>query len=288
MNLNKDLTIIIVLYNSSNIIFECLKRLNKFKIIIVDNGNNELILKELKNFKNIENIISKNKNLGFGNAINFGFEYVKTDYFLVLNPDVILDETSINELLSIAKKDINCAIAAPYIGTDEDGYSMLPEQGKSVIRTKDEIDCSKLLNNLKPDGNLCVQVTKGCALLINSKHFINVGMFTKKFFLFWEEVDLCRKFLNKKFSIIVSPKANANHKAGTSANRNLFVYITRVFHSEKSPLYYFNVKRNSFSLFKIIIKYLFRAITYLFILNFKNSLKNLIKLSAIISYIFFG
>ena len=286
INLNKDLTIIIVLYKSSNIIFECLKSLTNFKIIIVDNGNNKKILNKLNNYENIERIISKKKNLGFGNAINFGFEYIKTNYFLVLNPDVILDENTINELLTVSKRNSNCAIAAPYIASDKDGYSMLPENGKSVIRTREQINCSKLLNNLKPSGDLCVQVTKGCSLLINSKHFIDVGMFNRKYFLFWEEVDLCRKFLKKKLSIIVSSKAFAHHKAGTSAKKSLSAYITRIFHSEKSPLLYFNVKKNSLSMYFIILRYLFRSISYFCILNFKNSLKNIVKLSAILSYIF--
>jgi GT2 family glycosyltransferase len=288
MNLNKDLTIIIVLYRSSKIIFDCLKSLNNFKIIIVDNGHNEKVLTKLNIYKNIEKIISKKRNLGFGNAINFAFEYIKTDYFLVLNPDVTLDENSIKELLTLSKKNSNCAISAPYIATDNDGYAMLPENGKSVLRTNDQISCSKLLNNLKPSGDLCVQVTKGCALLINSKHFTDVGMFSTKFFLFWEEIDLCRKFLKKKLSIIVSSNAFAHHKVGTSAKMSLSVYITRIFHSEKSPLLYYNVKKNSSSIYFIILKYLFRSLSYFCILNLKNSLKNIIKLSAIMSYIFFS
>ena len=72
MNTNNKITIIIVLYNSSNLIFDCLKSLKKFNIIIVDNGKNYNLLDVLKRQKNIK-IISKNEILGFGNAINFAF-----------------------------------------------------------------------------------------------------------------------------------------------------------------------------------------------------------------------
>jgi len=285
--MNKELTIIIVLYNSTNIIFECLKTLTSFNIIIVDNGKNDNLLKKLNDYQNIKKIIGKKKNLGFGNAINLAFNYIKTEYFLVLNPDLILDKISINELLKISKTNSNCAISAPYISTDKDGYSMLPEYGKNIERNFDEIRCSQMLNNLKPSGNFCAQVTKGCALLINSRHFKDVGMFTKEYFLFWEEVDLCRKFLKKKLSVIISSKAVAFHKEGMSAKKTLSVYITRIYHSEKSPLYYYKVKKNSSSMYLLLTKYLFRSITYLLILNFKNSLKNILKLSANLSYIFF-
>ena len=63
MSINNRITIVIVLYNSSDLIFECLKSLNKFNIIIVDNGKNLKYLDKLKQEKNIK-IISKNKNLG--------------------------------------------------------------------------------------------------------------------------------------------------------------------------------------------------------------------------------
>ena len=285
--MNNELTVIIVLYNSTNIIFECLKSLSNFSIIIVDNGKNDKLLSKLNNYSNIKKIIKTKKNLGFGNAVNLAFDHIKTEFFLVLNPDLILEENSIVELLKISKADSNCAISAPYISTDKDSYSMLPEYGKSIVRNEDQFRSSQMLDNLKPSGNFCAQVTKGCVLLINSKYFNDVGMFTKDYFLFWEEVDLCRKFKKKKLSVIISSKAVAFHKEGTSAKKTLSVYITRIYHSEKSPLYYYKAKKNSISMYTLLIKYFFRSVSYLCIFNLKNSLKNLVKLSANLSYIFF-
>ena len=113
-------------------------------------------------------------------------------------------------------------------------------------------------------------------------------MFSKEYFLFWEEVDLCRKFFRKKLSVIISPKALAFHKEGTSAKMSLSVFVTRVFYSEKSPLYYYKVKKNSLLIYFRIAKYLFRSISYFFIFSFKNSLKNIIKIFANLSYIIFN
>ena len=50
--------------------------------------------------------------------VNFAFSYIKTEHFLVLNPDLIIDERSIKELLKTAQEDKNCAISAPLILTD--------------------------------------------------------------------------------------------------------------------------------------------------------------------------
>ena len=76
----KEITIITVLYNSSEIVNSFFNNLKNFKIIAVDNGKNERILNKIQNYKNIQ-VISKNKNLGYGRAINFAFENVSTNFF---------------------------------------------------------------------------------------------------------------------------------------------------------------------------------------------------------------
>ena len=98
MNKNyEDITIVTVLYNSAQINEIFFQNLKIFKTIVVDNGKNEEILDKIKTFKNIK-IISKNKNLGYGSAVNYAFENITTKYFLLLNPDININENSINKL----------------------------------------------------------------------------------------------------------------------------------------------------------------------------------------------
>ena len=135
MNTNNQITIVIVLYNSSNLIFDCLNSLDKFSIILVDNGKNLHLLEKLKERKNIK-IISKNRNLGYGKAINFAFEFIQSQYFLVLNPDITIDESSIFKLLETALRNENCAIAAPLNKPDEDSFGILPEKRNLYEKNK--------------------------------------------------------------------------------------------------------------------------------------------------------
>ena len=285
MDIKNKITIVIVLYNSSDLIFSCLKSLSGFKIIIVDNGKNFHYINELRKIKNIS-IISKNKNLGYGSGINFAFKYIKTPFFLVLNPDIEINQESIFKLYNTAIENENCAIAAPLNVPDKDSFGVFPE--KRNLYEKNRINYLSKKNNEKDnlEGNTCVDVTKGCALLLNSKHFKEVNLFSEKYFLFWEEIDLCRKFFKKKLSVIVNPLSIAHHKQGGSSKFNYRVFFIRTYHNELSPLLYFNVKKNSPHIYKNIFKYLFRTISYIFILNFKDSIKNLSKLSANIRFIF--
>ena len=124
------------------------------------------------------------------------------------------------------------------------------------------------------------------SLLLNSEHFEKIGKFDERYFLFWEEIDLCRRFRSKKHSVIVSPNSLAVHKQGHSSKKNIKNFIIKTFYSEYSPLIYFNVKKLSSFLIYKQIRYLFRSVTYLLILNVKKSFINLIKLYANIKYFF--
>ena len=283
----EKITIVIILFNSSEIILECLSKIKNFKIVIVDNGKNEEIISQIKEDFNIQKIIVSKKNLGFGQGVNSAIEHIETDFFLILNPDCIIEESSIINLYDKINK-YNSAAVGPWISNDKSCYGIFPEKGKNIIRNSGEIKSSNFLDNKKPDGDFCVDVHKSAALLINKNKFYDVKMFSKKFFLFWEEIDLCRKFRNKKFSVIISPSSTAFHQEGLSVKNDLKSFIIKNYYSEKSPLYYFQVKRNSLNIFWKICKYLFRFFSYLIILNFKKSLKNLIKSIASINYILFG
>ena len=279
------ITIVIVLYNSTDLILECLKSIKNFKIIIVDNGKNKRIIEIIKKNYSIEKIVTLKRNVGFGTGINSGVDFVRTDFFLMLNPDAKISLDSINKLYTTSLEN-NAAASAPWVKDDSNCYGLLPENGKGVKRTKNEIESTKILDNYKPEGNCCVQVHKCCALLVNKKKFIEIGMFNTKYFLFWEEIDLCRKFKNNKLSLILNPKSEMIHKQGNSVNSSIYTYFIKTFNTEYSPFIYFDIKKNAQFLYWRLIKYTFRAVCYLGILNVKNSFKNIIKFMAIINFIF--
>jgi len=281
----ENLTIVTVLYDSSELINDLLKNLINFKVIVVDNGNNEQIIKKLSGFRNIK-VITQKKNLGYGRAINFAFEKIKSKYFFVLNPDLVISEKSIYGLYDLITKNPDAGIVAPITEPDEDFYGLFPEKNTKKIMDPNEIRCRNLLKSSKIEGEICVEVAKGSALLLNSEHFEKVGKFDERYFLFWEEIDLCRRFRSKKQSVIVSPSSLAIHKQGQSSKKSMKNFIIRTFYSEYSPLIYFNVKKLSSFLIYKQMRYLFRSIAYLFIFNIKKSFINLIKLYANIRYFF--
>jgi GT2 family glycosyltransferase len=99
MNICDKITIIIVSYKSEKLISKNIEILKKFPTVIVDNSKSNKLNHIIKEYKNIKLIIP-DKNLGYGKGNNLGVTYSSTQYILIANPDVILDEKSILELYS--------------------------------------------------------------------------------------------------------------------------------------------------------------------------------------------
>ncbi len=110
-NLN-DLTVVIVTFQTpEKIILDCLRSINKdVKIIIVENSeafsHEKAVNLEFFNVK----IFCTGKNLGYGKGNNFGLKQVKTDYALILNPDVICSEDLFEKIPEVVNKIKNFAI----------------------------------------------------------------------------------------------------------------------------------------------------------------------------------
>jgi len=103
----QNLSIVIVTLKSEKVIHQCLKSINQnIPIIVVENSNNQKFKEELESkYENLKCILSKS-NLGMGAGNNIGINSANTDYVLVLNPDVILEKDTLNELF-LASNNLN-------------------------------------------------------------------------------------------------------------------------------------------------------------------------------------
>ena len=103
----QNLSIVIVTLKSEDVIHQCIKSIGQdISIIVVENSNNKSFKDDLESkYKNLKCILSES-NLGMGTANNIGIKIAKTDYVLILNPDVILKSNTLDELL-IASNNIS-------------------------------------------------------------------------------------------------------------------------------------------------------------------------------------
>ena len=280
------ITAVIVLYNTTDLVFKCLDKIKDVNIIIVDNGKNDLkIINSIKKKYKILKYFKLNKNIGFGRACNFAFRYVKTEYTLLIEPDVIIEKSSIQNLILTLDKYPEAGMTTPRFVDENlkiiDYLGDFQENGKGVKRNELENDLNHRLSKTFIDGDTCINFCLAAILLLNNQVIKKSGLFNKKIFLYWEDFDLCRRLKKNKIPIIKSFKSTAIHFERKSVKENFINKFIMTVHNDKSAYIYFNVKKNNPIILKRILIYTFRSITYFFILNLKNSFKNLARLYAI-------
>ena len=135
----QNLSIVIVTLKSEKIIDQCIKSINQnIPIIVVEHSNNKKLKEDLeKKYNNLKCILSES-NLGMGAGNNIGIEAATTDYVLILNPDVLLENNTIEELFLASQNIENFSIIAP-LEKNFINYGFLNTK-KSVIFSQFKLD----------------------------------------------------------------------------------------------------------------------------------------------------
>lgn len=254
-----NLTIIINTFNSNEKIFSCINSIdNNIKIIIIENSNNFEFKNSLeKKYENIECFLAKD-NLGYAKGNNLGLSMVKTKYALVLNPDTILEKNAIGNFFLNVKKSLDFAIIGPAIQEKKDNL-------KQELKFKDDL--------------IEVEYVKGFAMFLNLDQFKEVGFFDENFFIYLEEIDLCKRLKKAGKKIFLDKNIIIEHLGASSHNKSLDFQmdLSRNWHWMWST-FYFKKKYKGFvlALFEVLPKLISSLIkfTIFFILN-KNDKKKI-------------
>ena len=219
----KNITFVIVSFKSSHIIERCIKSIkSNVKIIIVENSDNIDVKTYLENkFSNVEVIIAK-ENLGYGKGNNLGISKVNTQYVFILNPDAVLEDNCLSELYK-AQLSLNgdFTILAPNLLNN---YGFFLDQNDNLQKEIMEVD-----------------YVKGFAMLINLKKINSQKIFDENFFLFLEEIDLCKRIRDNSGKIFVIQNAKVQHLGKQASGDSLNIKLCRNWHWMWS-LYYYNSK----------------------------------------------
>tara|TARA_Y100000741_G_C17954294_1_gene437082 strand:- start:107 stop:583 length:477 start_codon:yes stop_codon:yes gene_type:complete len=151
----QNLSIVIVTLRSESVIDQCIDSINEdLPIIIIENSNNSTFTKYLENkYKNVKCLLSR-QNIGMGSGNNLGIKESKTDYVLVINPDVILAPNTIKELILASENISDFAILSPMSSNNNYPNYELDERQKK---------------NENKDLPFNVKVVDGYAMLFNKK-----------------------------------------------------------------------------------------------------------------------
>ena len=289
-NLN-NLTIIIVTYmTNKKILLDCLKSINKkVKIIIVENSS-RLDGKKffLKNFTNID-IKCTGANLGYGKGNNFGLNFVKTDYVLILNPDIICGKELFSNIKKILDKINDFSIVGCQYLYDK---TFMPAGYFNYSKNK---KFKKQFFTHKQKMLTKVDWVTGCSMLINLKKFDTKKIFDENYFLFFEEFDLCKTILKNSGIIYTARDLRVHHlgfKGSIGSNKFLkeSALKLRDWHFMWSTFYFYKKNFNFFyALFKVfgkLLRSILKIFYFTFFYNQKKRDKYLFRFLGIVAALF--
>lgn len=264
----KELTIIIVTYNSSGLIESCLSNIDfdKYDVVIVDNASKDnTVALVKKSFPQVK-IIKSDKNLGYGSGNNLALRQVDTDFALILNPDAIFAERDIELVLSKMKADDSVALGGPLILTK------YPLDQKELQENLDFIE--KDLSTIKDkyyqriSDYLSVRFVIGSSIILKMSAFKKIGFYDENFFLYYEDDELCGRIIAKGYKNIIVPQALAFHIGGKSSGFSLRGIYKKNWHLTWSKLYWKNLRKGWFrgkrSAIKTALVFFVRTIGSLF------------------------
>ena len=224
------LSIIILNYNVRYFLELCIQSVEAatknivHEIIVVDNNSSDLSCAMVsEKFPDIK-LICNRENVGFAKANNQGVKFAQGEYVLILNPDTILAEDTLEKVIAFADKQSN--LGALGVRMIDGNGKFLPESKRNVPTVK--VANQKLRGITKNyyavqfgDTDIAkVAILTGAFLLMKRQLFIKIGGFDEDYFMYGEDVDLSYKLLNKGYDNYYFGKTTIVHFKGESTKKD--------------------------------------------------------------------
>lgn len=234
-----DLSIITVCHKGWKRLNLCLDALNTFsginfraEVIVVNNKSDDdtiyRIEERFPKFRFIYNTI----NGGFANGCNLGVKIAKGEYILFLNPDTVAAETEIEKLFNTAKQNPEYTIVSCRQVNENGKESISYGQFPSIFNLTGFQRA--IFGHLTPDagrrapdaGRRTPDISfpdwvSGSVVLIRHDTLKKLGGFDEDFWMYFEDVDLCRRIRNTQGEIAFCRNISIEHNHGGSSRINL-------------------------------------------------------------------
>ncbi|MBA7603140.1 hypothetical protein ES703_10244 [subsurface metagenome] len=272
----KPLVYIIILnWNGWQDSAECVESVLKitysnYRVLIVDNGSTNDSVKILaKKFPNIE-ILETGKNLGYAGGNNRGIEKAianEAEYVFILNNDTKVDKNFLQPLVQAMEGDKQIGITGgtvyyydnPDVIHNMGGYTSL-YTGNSQTFGLNALDRGQF-NNAKEVPQCC-----GGAMLIRASLIREIGGFNEKFFIYYDEPDICFRTKKAGYKVTFAPGSKIYHKIGRDSSResglsNFYglrnrIWIERMY-ANKFQYFIFNLYLLFYLLPRILLGHIF-------------------------------
>lgn len=266
MTINARTWIIIVNYRTAGLVVNCLRSLSSQigelsggRVLVIDNASGDDSVANLagaikrEGWSEWANVLPLDHNGGFAFGNNAGIRVAQAsptgcDYLFLLNPDTLVRPNAIKALISFMDLHPEVGIAGSQLENIEGGVERSAHRFHSPLSQLREgarlsVLDRFLANNLvtpplRDDAHLCDWVS-GASMIVRREVFEDIGLLDEGYFLYYEEVDFCRRATMSGWNIWYVPDSKVMHIEGAATG------IQKA--ARRRPAYWYNSRRRYFT-----------------------------------------
>ena len=248
MNENIEISVLIVTYNNSGTIAECLDSLKEqnyksFEILLRDNASDDNTVDIVNSYDEVK-LFATDENIGFGAAMNFLAVKASGKYLYILNPDCVCPQSMLQQLYDFARKHTGAISPALYYpdGRRQDSARELPTYESIIFSRRSPLyllgfTTTSSAGYIAPEQPTKVPAVSATALFIPRTTFECLDGFDDRFFMYGEDLDLCKRLGDDGYDIWYLPDIKLKHVLGASAHK---AELKTAYHHHLSIYKYFN------------------------------------------------
>lgn len=276
-----QVAIIIVNYNTRDLLLECIKSVidsskdTNIEIIVVDNDSKDGSAEAVRRAFPDVFVLANRTNLGFGAACNQAIKLARSPLVLLLNSDARLTVEAFKAVYDCMRLQESCGAA---------GCKLVNATGQQAVNTRNfltplnqALEQANLTARLssrylrrsyypKLDGNLTdcsVDWIDGACLMLRRAALDEVGLFDERFFMYSEDEDICLRLKKRGWSICYSAAGTAFHRGGATTEKdrlNMLIHFyfgqilfLRKHRSRSSALLYLTAMKTILALKRLLL-----------------------------------
>jgi N-acetylglucosaminyl-diphospho-decaprenol L-rhamnosyltransferase len=227
-----DLSIVVVSYNSRELLGRCIESIRAARdglaveLFVVDNasrdGSAEMVAERFPE----ATLIASERNLGFGRANNLAFARARGRYVLMLNPDTEVRPDALRELLAFADGHPEAGVVGARLdypdGRFQHSAFRFPDLGQALFGFFDVVPIDSPINGrYRPEQferDFPAEHLLGACLLLRREALEQVGGFDPRYFMYFEETDLCMRLRRAGWQNLFTPDARVVHVSAASTS----------------------------------------------------------------------
>ncbi len=257
-----DVSVVVVTYNSREVVRGCIDSVRahtrgvSYELVVVDNASPDGTGAEVARVYPDVRVLHRARNDGLSAAINDGVAASSGTYIASLNPDVRFEDDVLATLAGYLRAHPDVGIVAPQIRDDDcalqlsccafPGYSTAIFSRYSLLTRLlpgNRFSRRYLMSDADHDAVRDVDWVSGAALMLPRTVFDAVGGWDAGYFMFSEDVDLCRRVHDAGWRVVYNPRAVVRHTIGVSKHPTARLILAR--HQSMWRYYRKHMRRNA-------------------------------------------